>query len=95
MTNSESKVKPHFTERPFLWAILGIVLLSLVLCVIFPVINLIWWELKGPYRGITDVADLDGDGDLASKTGAGYRRCPLQLLRPGWETDTEAGEWSS
>jgi hypothetical protein len=24
-------------------------------------------------------------GNLASKTGMGHRRCPLQLLRPEWE----------
>jgi len=45
-------------------AVLGIVLLSICLCLTAPIASLWWSENKGPYRGITEVADLDGDGDL-------------------------------
>jgi len=64
MTNIETKVKPRTTEGLFLWVVFGIFLLSFVVFIIYPIANLIWSEIKGPYRGITDVADLDGDGDL-------------------------------
>lgn len=64
MTNIETKVKPRTTVGLFLWVVFGICLLSFLVFIIFLIANLIWWEIKGPYRGITDVADLDGDGDL-------------------------------
>jgi hypothetical protein len=64
MTNSELKAMPHVDERLFLRIVLGIFLLSFAIIVGYPISSLIWSEIKGPYRGITDVADLDGDGDL-------------------------------
>jgi hypothetical protein len=62
--NSVSDKKPRSIEGLFLSAVLGIFILSLGIFCLYPIISLAYYENKGPYRGITDVADLDGDGDL-------------------------------
>ena len=64
MINCVPNKKPRSPEGLMYWAALGIVLLSICLCLTYPIASLWWSENKGPYRGITEVADLDGDGDL-------------------------------
>lgn len=41
-----------------------VVLILTLLAMALPVAQIVYSEIKGPYRSITDVADLDGDGDL-------------------------------
>jgi hypothetical protein len=64
MANPAINGSTRSVEGTFYWLILGIVLSSICLLLVCPIANLWWSETKGPYRGITDVADLDGDGDL-------------------------------
>lgn len=64
MTDTSLKRVLRPSENFLLWATLAIVLSSICVCLASPIASLWWSENKGPYRGITDVADLDGDGDL-------------------------------
>ena len=64
MTSSGSNQKSRSIEGLFMWAVLIIILLSAVFLCLYPLINLWYSENKGPYRAITDIADLDSDGDL-------------------------------
>lgn len=79
MTSGSNK-KSRSIEGLFMWAVLGIVLLSTFLLCVVPIFSLWYSETKGPYRGITDVADLDGDGNL-----------DVILGNTRWES--ESGSW--
>jgi hypothetical protein len=60
-----SQAEPRSAKLLKTLAVLGLVVLILALCVPMCRSAILWYsEWNGPHRSITDVADLDGDGDL-------------------------------
>jgi hypothetical protein len=62
VNETTSQAKSRSTELFGMLVALGLVVLVLYLCA--GLFTVLYSEWKGPHRSITDVADLDGDGDL-------------------------------